>query len=374
MDRLQQVIIKKDLAEKYVFLSGPRQIGKTTLSKSIYPPEQLQYLNYDLDTDRQIMIKGQWSREPKLVILDEFHKFPGWKTFVKGYYDTEGICPPILVTGSAKLNVFRKGNDSMVGRYYYHRLLPLSVKELEKSLKPQEALNLLLKYSNFPEPFTKASVDATKRWRHMYLNKIIREDVTDFSNVRDLPKMQLLVDLLRGRVGSTVSYASLAGDLQIAPKTVKEWVDLLEQLFIIFRVTPYHRNIGRSLLKEPKIYFYDATMAFDEKSHLENLVAVSLLKHLWFLEDTKGILGELYYLRSKDGHEIDFATVEDKKITSIIEVKHSDSNLAPAFKYFGKFLPVACKKYQLVLDLPKPKNIDSVNISSMATFLSHLAL
>jgi uncharacterized protein len=373
MKRLQKNNIINDLREKYVFLAGPRQSGKTTLSKSLFAPDEVQYLNYDLAHDRQIITNGQWDRNVKLVILDEFHKFPTWKTFLKGYYDTEGNSPPILVTGSARLNVFRAGNDSMVGRYHYHRLLPFSVKELENKMKPDEALEALLKFGSFPEPFLKGSELAKKRWQKQYLERVVREDVTDLSNVRSLPKIQLLIDLLRERVGSQISYASLARDLEVASKTVKEWIALLEQLYIVFRITPYHKNIARSLLKEPKIYFFDPTLAFDSKNHLENLVAVSLLKHLWYLEDTQGNHCQLHYLRTRNGHEVDFLTVVDRAPKEMIEVKTSDQNFHKALFYFQKFLPKT-KVIQIVQNLPKTKNQNTVEMKKVSTYLAGLGL
>ncbi|MFH1728717.1 MAG: ATP-binding protein [Pseudomonadota bacterium] len=373
MKRKQEESIIKDLKEKYVFLAGPRQAGKTTLARQLFEKLKYQYLSYDLAEDRQIIIKGNWSREKNLIILDEFHKHVAWKTFLKGYYDTEGNHPSILVTGSAKMNVFRKGNDSMVGRYFYHRLLPLSVVELKDQLNANEAVSNLLQYGNFPEPFLKSSKVALKRWQHQYLERVAREDVSDLSNVKNLTKIQLLIDLLRARVGSTISYSSLAQDIEVAPQTVKEWINLLEQLYIVFRVTPYHHNIARSILKEPKVYFFDCTMAFDEKAHLENLVAISLLKHLWFQEDTMGINGSLYFMRTKDGKEIDFLTVQDNKTIHAIEVKRSDEKLHPGFKYFSKFINPA-KKYQLLLNLRQTQTIDDVQIKSVADYLSKLSI
>lgn len=254
MRRKQEQYIKEDLKEKYVFLGGPRQSGKTTLAKSLNVKKH-EYFNYDLSSDRQIMTSATWSRETDLVILDEFHKFPNWKTFLKGIYDTEANKPNVLVTGSAKLNIFKKGNDSMAGRYYYHRLLPLSVKELEGLMKPEEALEALLAFGSFPEPLLAQSKIKSSRWRESYLDRVVKEDVTDLSNIRNIRKIVLLVDMLRQRVGSPISYTSIARDLEVAPKTVKEWIELLEELFLVFRVTPYHRHIARSILKEPKIYF-----------------------------------------------------------------------------------------------------------------------
>lgn len=373
MKRWQESIVFKDLFEKYVFLAGPRQSGKTTLSQHLCLPEECQYLNYDLAEDRQIILQGEWNRKARLVIFDEFHKYPTWKNFLKGYYDTEGLPPSILVTGSAKMNVFRKGNDSMVGRYYYHRLLPLSVKELESEMHAYEAVRHILKFGNFPEPCLKASQRASKRWQKQYLERVVREDVVDLSNLRQLTKIQLLIDILRQRVGSNISYASIAKDLEVAPQTVKDWVDLLEQLYIVFRVTPYHKNIARSLLKEPKIYFFDCTLAFDENAHLENLVAVSLLKHLWFLEDTQGVTTSLHYLRTKDGKEIDFLTLIDRKVHHVLEVKNSKEQFNSSFHYFFKYLQPE-GSYQICLDNIKERSVAGVQMTTAEKYLKNLAI
>jgi len=369
---MQEKFIKEDLSDKYVFLGGPRQSGKTTLAKSLNE-NNYEYLNYDLSTDRQIMTSATWSRETELIVLDEFHKFPNWKTFIKGIYDTEGKNPHLLVTGSAKLNIFKKGNDSMAGRYYYHRLLPLSVKELEDQMKPKEALDALLEFGSFPEPLLAQSKRKSSRWRESYLDKVVREDVTDLSSVRNIRKIVLLVDLLRQRVGSQISYASIARDLEVAPKTVKEWIELLEELYLVFRVTPYHRNIARSILKEPKIYFFDCSMAFDKKAHLENLVALSLLKDLWFQEDTEGKRCSLHYLRTKDGKEVDFLTVVDGKPLDMLEVKTSNDSLSGAFSFFFKSLNPQ-NSYQIVKDLKRRQTVGKVNITHVHEYLSKLKI
>ena len=371
MERVQKKHILKDLAKKYVFLAGPRQVGKTTLSKQLKEDSRYQYLNYDLAEDRQIITAGEWSRDKDLIVLDEVHKYPKWKSFLKGYYDTEGVPPSLLVTGSARLAVYKKGNDSMVGRYFYHRLLPLSVKEM--NLEPHEALQNLLNFGTFPEPLLAGSKQESRRWQQQYLERVIREDVTDLSNIRNLNKLTLLVDLLRQRVGSTISYAALARDLEVAPGTVKEWIEILEELFLIFRVTPYHKNVARSLLKEPKIYFFDATLAFDQKAHLENLVALSLLKHSYFRQDTEGITTGLHYLRVKDGKEVDFLLLEDQKPTQMIEVKHSDDELHKGLQHFHKFLS-SVPRFQIVKELRQEKNINGVSICRVADYLATLAI
>src|SRR3989338_7680389 len=235
--RPQKAYIRKDLEKKMVFLAGPRQVGKTTLAKSyadVWP--DLTYLNFDSDKDRPLMLKQEWNRKSPLVILDEIHKLKKWKSKLKGVYDTEGIPPRILVTGSARLDLYRRGGDSLAGRYFLHRLYPFSVRELRGHAAPKELLDQLMLLGGFPEPFFSQSEEEAKRWRKQNIERIVREDVQDLEPVRNIQTLLLLVDLLRKRVGSSISYSSLAGDLEISPHTVKHWIQILENMYILFPV------------------------------------------------------------------------------------------------------------------------------------------
>ncbi len=375
MDRPQKEDVARDLEEKMVFVSGPRQVGKTTLARSLadrWP--DLYYLNFDHPDHKQTFIRREWDRKAALVVFDEVHKWPRWKTLLKGIYDTEGIPPRLLVTGSARLDAHRRGGDSLAGRYLLHRLLPLSVAELCTSMPPAEALEGLLRLGGFPEPFLKGSETGARRWRRGYLERIVREDVRDFGNVGDLQALAMLVELLRERVGSPVSFASVARDLQVSPHTVKRWVGILESLYILFRVTPYHRNIARAILKEPKIYFYDCGLVRgDAGAVLENLVAVSLLKALCYREDTEGIQASLHYIRDKEKREVDFAVVVEGKVEQLVEVKHAESNLHPALRRFAALFPDAVP-VQLVQKLKRPLTAQGVQVEPAATWLSRLPL
>lgn len=372
MRRLQEKSISEDLDEKIVFLTGPRQVGKTTLAKNlrrIHPA--LYYLNYDSDDDRLTFLRRQWDRKADLVVLDEIHKHRNWKTVLKGIYDTEGVRPRILVTGSARLDVYRRGGDSLAGRYFRHRLLPFSITELRREGAPDEILEGLLAFGGFPEPFLGQSERKAKRWRKTHLERIVREDVQDLEPVGDIRALILLVDLLRERVGSPIRYSSLAGDIQVSPHTVKRWVDILEDMYVVFRVMPWHRNIARSILKEPKIYFFDTgQVRGDEGVRMENTAAVSLLKHLWYLEDTEGIDVGLHYVRDKQKREVDFLTVVDRRPNMLVEVKSSDANPTPAIRHFARVLGVeAC---QIVRRIKRPLTVSGVRIRPAADFLSEL--
>lgn len=372
MRRFQEGLIARDLNRKMVFLTGPRQVGKTTLARNIgrvHP--RLYYLNYDSADDRLVFMRRQWDRKADLVVLDEVHKHRTWKTILKGVYDTEGVRPRLLVTGSARLDIYRRGGDSLAGRYFRHRLLPFSVAELKREGRAEETLDGLLTLGGFPEPFLGQSERRARRWRKTHLERILREDVQDLEPVGDIRSLLLLVDLLRERVGSPIRYSSLAVDLQISPHTVKRWVEILEDMYVLFRVTPWHRNIARSILKEPKIYFFDTgQVRGDEGARLENTVAVSLLKHLWFLEDTEGLDVGLHYIRDKQKREVDFLTAVDRRPKTLVEVKSSDDAATPALRHFSRVLGVDA--FQIVRRLRRPLTAGTIRICQASEFLSDL--
>ncbi|MDP2866705.1 MAG: ATP-binding protein, partial [Elusimicrobiota bacterium] len=290
MDRYIHADVVKDLRKKMVFITGPRQVGKTFFSKSLQGGfKNPVYLNNDDVSDLKIIRKRAWPLNTDLVILDEIHKMDGWKQFLKGTFDTRGASQSFLVTGSARLDTFRQTGDSLAGRYFLYRLHPLSVKELSGAMPAYEALSALNRLGGFPEPFLSGSDEEASRWRRQYYTDLVREDIMDFSRISEIRVIRLLLEMLRKRVGSPLSFASLANDLQAAPNTIRKYVEILESLHIIFLVRPFHKNIARSLLKEPKAYFYDSGyVEGDEGLRLENTVAVSLQKHAHYLQDAKG--------------------------------------------------------------------------------------
>lgn len=375
MERQQKQIITNDLDKKMVLLAGPRQVGKTTLAKSlssVWPT--LEYLNWDSAKDRKIMLKQEWNRKSDIIILDEYHKLKNWKSRIKGVYDTEGISPRILITGSARLDLYRRGGDSLAGRYFMHRLYPFSVKELKSEFSPKQSLEQLMVLGGFPEPFFSQSEEAARRWRKQHLERILREDIQDLEPVKDVNSLLLLVDLLRERVGSRISYTSLAEDIQVSPQTIKHWIQILEHMYVLFVVAPYHRNLARAILKEPKVYFYDTgAVTGDDGAKLENVVAVCLRKRLHFLEDTKGIDTQLYYVRDKEKRETDFLVEIDRKIDLLVEVKVSDSDLAQSLSYFHQKLKPR-ESIQLVQNAARIKTVRDISIVPAAHWLAELEI
>jgi hypothetical protein len=374
MERYLYSPIHKDLLKKMVIVTGPRQVGKTWLSKALMKEfRRPQYLNYDNLDDARIIRKQTWSLNSDMLVLDEIHKMNQWKGFVKGIYDTRPAGQSIMITGSARLDTFRQTGESLAGRYLSYRLNPISVSELRDTIPPQEALSLLNRLGGFPEPFLSGAQTEASRWRNQYYTDLIREDILEFSRVQEIKAIRLLVEMLRQRVGSPLSYTSIAGDLQISPNTVRKYVDILESLCIIFLVRPFHSNIARSILKEPKVYFFDSGyVKGGEGVSLENSCAVCLLKHVQYLQDTTGQNLSLHYLRTKDKREVDFALCSDDRIDTLIEVKLSDNKPSPGLMYFHKRLP-DIPAYQLVHNLRQEENVSGVSIVLAGRWLSELS-
>lgn len=373
MYRKQIEPIIKDLYKKIVFIVGPRQVGKTWLALEIGKRfGNTTYLNYDRFEDRQIIKDEAWLQSTELLILDELHKMPGWKNYLKGVFDTKPQDLKILITGSARLDTFRQTGDSLAGRFFAHRLMPFSISELQEDPISNDT-ERFIRRGGFPEPFLSEDEIGAKRWRNQYVDGLIRTDILDFERILDLRRIQMVFELLRRRVGSAISFASIAGDVNASPTTIIKYVQILEALYIIFRVTPFSRNIARSILKEPKIYFFDNGLVIgDDGARFENFVALSLLKHVFGKIDYEGESFGLKYLRTKDGKEVDFCLVNDDQIAEVIEAKTRDSNISPNLKYFcGKY---DLKGVQLVKELKRERTVGEIDVRKASSYLRKLFL
>lgn len=371
MKRIQIEKIIDDLKKKIVFIIGPRQVGKTWLAKEIGVSfNNVVYLNYDHLEDREIIKSESWLESTELLILDELHKMYNWKNYLKGVYDTKSDKLKIIVTGSARLDTFRQAGDSLAGRFFKHRLLPFSLAELKKE-EFKLSIDRLIERGGFPEPLLAEHDSDAQRWRKEYVDGLVRTDILDFENIHDFKAIQVVFELLRRKAGSPISYTSIAEDVGISVTTVIKYIQIFEALFIVFRVTPYSNNIARSLLKEAKIYFYDNGLVIgDDGVKFENFVALSLLKHVYGMNDNEGTSMELKYLRTKEGKEVDFAIISNGGISKAIEVKLRDKQIDNNLKYFVE--KYGFQGVQVVKELKNERKLGDIEVWRADNFLKSL--
>lgn len=363
---------------KMGFISGPRQCGKTTLVKMLLAERGAgRYWNWD-----DVVFRRQWIKAPSMIIpqatgktiplvaLDEIHKERRWKRTLKGIYDVQKDPCDILVTGSACLNVYRRGTDSLLGRYFPFRLHPFSIREMTtpKSSSPEEAiaaiferrsfqndkcserLKQLMTYGPFPAPLFGQNERQARLWRRTRRELVIREDLRDISHIPELSRIELMVALLPERVGSLFSINALREELEVGFDTIKRWLTYLKELYYLYEIKPWHRSIPRALKKEGKIYFWDFSEVQNYSARFENLVANHLLKACHFWTDTGEGVFDLYYVRNKEKKEIDFLIVKDGKPWLPVEVKLSDTNPSKNWKTLLPLLP--CKRGLQLVEAP----------------------
>lgn len=343
-------IIKEDLSKKMVLLAGPRQCGKTTLAKNLLEKITGEYYNWDRNSHRKSILKDDLNHQVKLWVFDEIHKYKSWRNWLKGNFDVYGKEKQILVTGSAKLDLYHRAGDSLQGRYYLHRLHPFTLGELSKSANPElESIPLiensakpsdnkflldLLRLGGFPEPLFSSSEKEARRWRNSYGSRLIREDIRDLEQINNIDKMELLYEHLPETIGSTLSINSLREDLEVNHQTVKRWLEIFEKNYICFRIPPLTGNLIKAVKKEQKLYFWDWSInQNNEAKAFENLIALHLLRLCHWCLDVLGEKLELRYFRDTVHHEVDFILLKDKKPWIAIEAKLSESELDPNLKY-----------------------------------------
>lgn len=364
--------IDADLDEKMVFLSGPRQVGKTTLALDLVGAADARhpaYLNWDDVRARPRIRNGELPAGEPRVILDEVHKYARWRGLVKGLHDTREPGQSLLVTGSARLDVYRRGGDSLQGRYHPYRLHPLSLSEVGGGSAELEAL---LRFGGFPEPFFKASQRHWQRWHRERLDRVVRDDVRDLERVRELSLIELLIDALPPRVGSPLSIKNLREDLEVAHDTAERWIGILENLFVCFRIAPHGASAIRAVKKERKLYLWDWSLVENAGARFENLVASHLLKLCHYLEDTEGERMELRFLRDSTGREVDFVVLKGKKPLFAVEAKAGEQSASPALKYFKERVGIP-RWYQVHLG-SKDVVSDGLRILPLAALCKELGI
>lgn len=368
MKRYLESQILKDLKRKMVFVGGPRQVGKTTLALRLVRNPNA-YLNWDIPEHREKILQRELPTTQRMV-LDEIHKYRSWRNYLKGIFDLRKEDVEILVTGSARLDFYRFGGDSLQGRYHYLRLHPLSAAELK--MKTSDDLKYLLQLGGFPEPFLGKSEIESKRWSREYRNRLIREDLVSLERIHDLGNLEMLMLSLPERVGNPLSIHALSQTLQVSFKTIANWIQILERLYAIFRIPPFGAPKIRAVRKEQKHYHFDWTLVTEPSFRFENLVASHLLKWIHFENDTKGQDLELRYFRDVDGREVDFVVLEKETPLSLIECKWSDTEISRPLRYLKARFP-HCEAWQISFQGVKNYlSPEGIRVAPAIQFLSQL--
>ncbi len=360
--------IESDLEKKMVFIGGPRQVGKTTLAKS-FLNKKSGYLNYDYSDDRQQILSGPWPNS-NVWIFDEIHKYNRWRNHIKGLFDKFGPEQKILVTGSARLDYYRRGGDSLQGRYFYYRLHPLSVAELK--INTQKDLMDLFHLGGFPEPFFEGTKKAIKRWAQAYNSRILADDVSTLEMSQNLNQMELVLWRLPHLVASPLSINSLREEIGTSHASISKWLDIFERLYAIYRIPSFGAPRIRAVKKEQKHYHFNWAMIENEGPRFENMVAGHLLKWVHYKQDVEGENYELRFFKTRDNHEIDFIVTKDLKPIYAIEVKLGDDDVSKSLVYFKRKFP---QVEAIQLSLKGRKDFiskDDVQIMPALKFLSQL--
>lgn len=345
--RYLKSFISEDLLSKMVFIGGPRQVGKTTLARQIIKKSS-SYLNWDHLEHRQWILKNQIPTHLDKLIFDEIHKFPNWRNFIKGLYDTYQDRIKIIVTGSARLDHFKKGGDSIFGRYHYYRLHPLSLREMNKKPTAKD-VNDFFHLGGFPEPLLSGSQRTYRRWALERLHRVVYTDINDLENLKTISSIEILIQALTDRIGSPLSIENLRKHLQVSHNTVSKWLSILETLYVCYRISPFGSSKIRAVKKEQKLYLWDWVQASTPASRFENMVASQLLKYCHFRQDTEGYVMDLQYIRDKDGREIDFVVLQDQKPLFAVECKLSGQAISKNILYFKQRTTIP-EFYQVYLE------------------------
>ena len=393
--RIYTAVLEEHLEKhrQMALVSGPRQVGKTTVCRLLSD----HYLNWDNSDDRRRILRGpaalaealqldRLREKPPVAVLDELHKYSKWKALLKGFFDTYGDQVRLIVTGSSRLDVFRRGSDSLMGRYLLYRMHPWSVGESLRTDLPQQEVrqpaeiasaewDALWEHGGFPEPFLRRDSRFTRRWRSLRQEQLSREDLREVAQVADLGTMETLMQLLAERSAQQLVYSNLARKIQVSVDTVKRWVDLLARLHYGFMVRPWFRNVAKALRKEPKWFQRDWSGLADDGARAETMVACHLLKAVEGWTDLGFGEFELRYLRDKQKREVDFLVVKDRKPWFLVEVKVSETSLSPVLAYF-QAQTKAAHAFQVVFNLAH-QQADSFRIHRPVvvparTFLSQL--
>lgn len=382
--RYIESFIIRDLKVKMVFLGGARQVGKTTVARKLVSSNfKSHYYSWDKMESRRTALKGEWPIDADLIILDEFHKYSKWKSWIKGEFDTHRKRFSFFLTGSAEHNISPRREDSLQGRYHYYTLHPFSAPELS-GMKPdfwpgdepvfrtgimKKDVELLMKFGGFPEPVIKQDSRFLRRWHNERIERFFKEDIQVLTMIKDFGSLTVLADMLPEKASSILSINSLSEDLQVNYRTVVNWIDVFEQFYYLFRIPPFQTKKIASVRKEKKLYLWDWSSIEDEGKRFENLVASQLLKFCNFLYEHDGHKVMLYFLRDSTGRETDFLVTLDDKPWFALEAKLSDTDISKNLLYFKEKLKIPfC--YQVTLKGKKEFMKTGIFVLGAEKFLS----
>ena len=402
LKRFYQKILQDHLTQfnQMLFISGPRQVGKTTLSKVLTELSHTHlYLNWDVLQDREVILSNWKSIEERLsldqamsqkpiIIFDEIHKYSQWKTYIKGFFDTYKDKISIIVTGSAHLNIYKTGGDSLMGRYFQYRIHPLSVREVVDThvenlplIKPpmkmdEEDWHALYEFGGFPDPFLQKDPSFYQRWQSLRNHQLFQEDVRDLSRVMEIAQMEVLAKILASHVGQLSNYSNLSRLTRINDKTVRSWIEILKSLYYCFSIKPWTTNVIKSLTRESKLYLWDWSTVQDPGQRVENLVASHLLKAVHYWQDAGLGQFDLHFVRDQTQREVDFLVTKEEKPWMLVEVKSSHkAPLSSSLRHFHGKLKTE-HAFQVAYDLAFQEidlfALQEPKIVSMRTFLSQL--
>ncbi len=379
-------ILDVPITDPMIFITGPRQVGKTHWARHLTP----RYFNWDTSEVKKAFIKDPYffrdlAQENPLVTFDEIHKKRDWKKLLKGYYDSPARKENFIVTGSGRFDHYRKGSDSLQGRYFLYQMWPIIFDELSSRKKPSPPRDFsswqpdsgsyhdkeLIKLGGFPAPFLKGSEAFLARWKDQYLERLTHEDTRDFALIQHLDKLELLARLLPERLGSPLSENSLAEDVEVSPVTIKSWLKLFETLYFGFSVPPFSRKIHRAVKKERKWYFHQWTYVENLGVRFENYLAAQLGAACSAWTEQGHGRWELFYLRDQDRREVDFLLAKNLKPQCLIEAKSSPQEWPTSLKFYTKKLEVP--GYLIYPEGPTRRTDGGFSLSS-AAFLQRLVL
>lgn len=369
--RIYDSLLVEHLANnrQMAFVSGPRQVGKTTTCRN----HADNYVNWDNIDDRELILAGpdklakhfglnQLLQTIPVALFDELHKYPRWKQFLKGFFDTYADQVQITVTGSSRMDVYRRGGDSLMGRYFLYRMHPFSVAEIVTQELPDEKqvvrqphkiraadFEALWRYGGYPEPFLKRDARFSRRWQSLRLAQLIREEIRDLTQIQQIAQLEMLVRLLATRSAHQLIYGNFAKDVRVSADTIHRWIDTLCNLHLGFLIRPWFKNVTRSLRKEPRWFLRDWASIEDVGDKAETFIACHLLKAVEGWNDMGLGEFELCYLRDKEKREVDFLVIRDGKPWFLAEVKYHEKAIGPALNHYQNQLD-APFAFQIVID------------------------